>query len=90
MLKILCEADEIFKRDSDSEEMSKVKKPSEKVFKKWRRHEIDVEPSAKMVAMVNYIKEWDAMPTYGNPKDKTIIYSQCKHISFAVNFLLSN
>lgn len=42
---------------------------------------IDVEPSAKMVAMIDHLKQWDADSNYS---DKTIVYSQCEH--FVLNF----
>jgi hypothetical protein len=45
--------------------------PSDIVIATWRRGDDDLEPSAKMLALVKLLKEWDACG------DKTICYSQC-------------
>lgn len=37
----------------------------------WRRGDNDMEPSAKMLAMIEYLREWEAAG------DKSIVYSQC-------------
>lgn len=64
--------------DSDEEEEEEVKKkptgqePSDAVLATWRRGDDDMEPSTKMLALVNYLKEWDASG------DKAICYSQCE------------
>lgn len=42
------------------------------LVKTWRKGDSDMEPSAKMMALVHYLKEWDSTG------DKTIVYSQCK------------
>lgn len=49
--------------------------PSEAVIANWSRGDADLEPSTKMQALVNYIKEWNSTG------DKTICYSQCKLLS---------
>ena len=46
--------------------------PSDAVLATWKRGDDDLEPSAKMLAMVELLKEWDSCG------DKTICYSQCK------------
>jgi hypothetical protein len=46
--------------------------PSEAVLATWKRGDEDLEPSAKMLALVGLLKEWDSCG------DKTICYSQCK------------
>ncbi|CAL1697769.1 unnamed protein product [Somion occarium] len=40
------------------------------LVKTWRKGDSDMEPSAKMMALVHYLKEWDSTG------DKTIVYSQ--------------
>jgi hypothetical protein len=50
--------------------------PSDAVLATWRRGDDDVEPSTKMLALIEYLKEWESTG------DKTICYSQCKHPSF--------
>jgi hypothetical protein len=45
--------------------------PSDVVIATWKRGDDDLEPSAKMLAMVQLLKEWDSCG------DKTICYSQC-------------
>ena len=45
---------------------------SDPVIATWRRGDDDLEPSTKMLALVEYLKEWDSTG------DKTICYSQCK------------
>ncbi|KAF8064022.1 SNF2 family DNA-dependent ATPase [Lyophyllum atratum] len=44
--------------------------PSEAVIATWRRGDDDMEPSAKMLALIDLLQEWEATG------DKTIIYSQ--------------
>jgi hypothetical protein len=46
--------------------------PSEAVIATWKRGDDDLEPSTKMLALVEYLKEWDSTG------DKTICYSQCR------------
>jgi len=50
--------------------------PSDAVLATWRRGDDDMEPSTKMLALIDYLKEWESTG------DKTICYSQCKHPSF--------
>lgn len=63
--------------DSEEEEEEEVRprrtgqEPSDAVLATWRRGDDDMEPSTKMAAFMNYLKEWDASG------DKTICYSQC-------------
>lgn len=45
--------------------------PSQAVIATWRRGDDDMEPSAKMLALLDLLQEWDASG------DKTIVYSQC-------------
>ncbi|KAJ7131709.1 SNF2 family DNA-dependent ATPase [Mycena crocata] len=47
-----------------------VDMPSEAVISNWGRGDDDLEPSTKMLAMMDLLKEWDASG------DKTICYSQ--------------
>ncbi len=47
--------------------------PSAALINTWRRGDDNLEPSAKMLALVRYLKEWE---TTG---DKTIVYSQCTY-----------
>jgi hypothetical protein len=46
--------------------------PSQAVIATWSRGDDDLEPSAKMLALVELLKEWDVSG------DKTICYSQCE------------
>jgi hypothetical protein len=46
--------------------------PSDAVIATWRKGDDDLEPSAKMVALVELLQEWEASG------DKTICYSQCQ------------
>lgn len=45
--------------------------PSDAVLRSWNRTDDDLIPSTKMLALLGYLKEWDASG------DKTICYSQC-------------
>ncbi|TDL27983.1 hypothetical protein BD410DRAFT_781917 [Rickenella mellea] len=47
--------------------------PSEKVIATWKRGNVDLEPSAKMVALIDLLKEWDMD---SNCQDKAICFSQ--------------
>lgn len=49
--------------------------PSDALFATWARGDDDMEPSTKMIAMINLLKEWEVSG------DKTIIYSQCMSLS---------
>jgi hypothetical protein len=51
--------------------------PSEAVLATWKRGDDDLEPSAKMLALIELLKEWDSSG------DKIICYSQCecRHLS---------
>lgn len=52
---------------------SKNDGPSDAVVATWRRGDDDLEPSTKMLKMIDYLKQWE----YSG--DKTICYSQCKY-----------
>lgn len=54
---------------------SKSEGPSDAIIATWRRGDDDLEPSTKMLALVEYLKEWDSTG------DKTICYSQCRPYS---------
>lgn len=45
--------------------------PSAELINTWRKGGANLEPSAKMVALIRYLKEWEYTG------DKTIVYSQC-------------
>ncbi|KAH8102694.1 SNF2 family DNA-dependent ATPase [Cristinia sonorae] len=47
-----------------------IAQPTEAVYSTWRKGDNDMEPSAKMLQLIKYLKEWE--PT----GDKTIVYSQ--------------
>ena len=59
----------IKKRDS-SEELPPA--PDANLLATWKRGGSNVESSAKMMRMVEYLKEWESTG------DKTIVFSQCK------------
>jgi len=48
--------------------------PSGALIALWRRGDHDLEPSAKMLALIDFLQSWDA------GGDKTICYSQCPHL----------
>lgn len=47
--------------------------PSADLINTWRRGDDNLEPSAKMLALIRYLKEWESTG------DKTIVYSQCTY-----------
>lgn len=49
-------------------------RPSEDVIATWKRGNVDLEPSTKMVALVDMLKTWDIESCY---QDKVICFSQC-------------
>ncbi|KAF8921264.1 SNF2 family N-terminal domain-containing protein [Mucidula mucida] len=59
-------------RDSDDEdeEPQKAKAPSEALLATWRRGDDDMEPSTKMLKLMELLNDWEASG------DKTICYSQ--------------
>ncbi|KAF9040113.1 SNF2 family N-terminal domain-containing protein [Panaeolus papilionaceus] len=57
--------------------------PSEAVIANWSRGDADLEPSTKMQALVNYIKEWNSTG------DKTICYSQWTSVLDLIEILFS-
>lgn len=63
--------------DEESEDANEAnvgtgKMPSDAVFATWRKGDDDLEPSTKMLGLINLLNEWDCTG------DKTICYSQCK------------
>lgn len=58
--------------DASDEEEKEPDVPSDRLINTWRKGDHDMEPSAKMMKLVELINEWDATG------DKTIVYSQCK------------
>lgn len=57
--------------------------PSEAVMATWRRGDDDLEPSTKMLALVEYLKEWDSTG------DKTICYWQWTAVLDLIETLFS-
>ena len=53
-------------------------KPSQRTVATWRRGDDDMEPSAKMLALVEQLN------IANDAGDKTIVYSQCNHVVFFV------
>lgn len=71
-------------RDDDDEQEEEIEKhtlPSESTLATWRRGDDDMEPSTKMMSLINFLREWDSTG------DKTICYSQCGCVVFANVFL---
>ena len=56
----------------DEKEESAPAEPDMAVFEMWKQGGNNVEPSAKMLQMIKYLKEWEATG------DKTIVFSQCE------------
>ena len=50
---------------------NRVQEPSRDIFATWAHGGANVEPSAKMLALVEFLKEWESTG------DKTICFSQC-------------
>jgi hypothetical protein len=57
--------------------------PSDAVIATWTRGDDDLEPSTKMLALVEYLKEWDSTG------DKTICYSQWTSVLDLIETLFS-
>ncbi|KIM41993.1 hypothetical protein M413DRAFT_71424 [Hebeloma cylindrosporum] len=57
--------------------------PSDAVIATWNRGDDDLEPSTKMLALLDYLKEWDVSG------DKTICYSQWTSMLDLIETLLS-
>ncbi|KAF8134681.1 SNF2 family N-terminal domain-containing protein [Mycena galopus ATCC 62051] len=57
--------------------------PSDAVISNWGRGDDDLEPSTKMLAMMDLLKEWDASG------DKTIVYSQWTSMLDLIEILFS-
>jgi hypothetical protein len=58
-------------KDKESVSNEESKKPSQRTVATWRRGDDDMEPSAKMLALVEQLQIAE------NAGDKTIVYSQC-------------
>lgn len=54
--------------------MDGVEGLSEALLSTWSRGDDDMEPSTKMLKLMELLKEWDASG------DKTICYSQCEFL----------
>ena len=57
--------------------------PSDAVFATWRKGDDDLEPSTKMLGLIDLLNQWDCTG------DKTICYSQCKPPSPFVSLFLT-
>ena len=68
-------------KDKQTVPKKESKKPSQRTVATWRRGDDDVEPSAKMLALVEQLQ------IAANAGDKTIVYSQCpsSHFFFSPN-----
>ena len=53
-----------------------IKKPSQRTVATWRRDDDDMEPSAKMLALIELLRVAE------DAGDKTIVYSQCDALPF--------
>ena len=51
-------------------------KDNETLVATWAKGDDDLEPSAKMIKLMEYLKEWEEIG------DKTIVYSQCQPVYF--------
>jgi hypothetical protein len=58
-------------KDKQSVSIKESKKPSQHTVATWRRGDNDMEPSAKMLALIEQLRIAE------NAGDKTIVYSQC-------------
>ncbi|TFK37535.1 SNF2 family DNA-dependent ATPase [Crucibulum laeve] len=58
-------------------------RPSDAVFATWRKGDDDLEPSAKMLALIDYLKEWESTG------EKTICYSQWTSMLDLIEILFS-
>lgn len=54
------------------EKANESQAPSDAVIATWRKGDDDLEPSTKMLALIDLLQEWD------DSGDKTIVYSQCQ------------
>ncbi|KAJ7468732.1 SNF2 family DNA-dependent ATPase [Mycena latifolia] len=71
------------KGKGDDEDEDEVEQPSAAVLSNWSRGDDDLEPSTKMLAMMDLLKEWDASG------DKTICYSQWTSMLDLIEILFS-
>ena len=58
--------------DDVDEPVATGEMPSDAVFATWRKGDDDMEPSTKMLGLIDLLNKWD------DTGDKTICYSQCK------------
>jgi hypothetical protein len=76
-------------KDKQSVSNKESKKPSQRTVATWRRGDDDVEPSAKMLGLIEQLQ----IAEYAG--DKTIVYSQCPsslilfHPVFFFHFLMT-
>jgi hypothetical protein len=61
---------------------SAIKKPSQRTVANWRRDDDDMEPSAKMLALVEQLHIAEGAG------DKTIVYSQCLSATFFLSAMV--
>jgi hypothetical protein len=64
------------RKGKEKEKEVQINVPTDTVVTTWRKGGDDMEPSTKMLALVDLLQEWEGTG------DKTICYSQCK--SFTV------
>ena len=65
--------------DDPERQVATGKMPSDAVFAMWRKGDDDMEPSTKMLGLIDLLNKWDATG------DKTICYSQCRLSSTLVS-----
>ena len=58
--------------DDGEKEPAPAREPDLNAFATWKEGGANVEPSAKMIAMIDTLKEWEVTG------DKTIVFSQCE------------
>lgn len=58
--------------DDDEGNIGTGKMPSDAVFATWRKGDDDLEPSTKMLGLIDLLNKWDCTG------DKAICYSQCR------------
>jgi hypothetical protein len=60
-------------QDAEKANLEDSGAPSRALISMWRKGDYDLEPSTKMLALIDFLKSWDA------GGDKTICYSQCSY-----------
>ncbi|KAK6977040.1 SNF2 family DNA-dependent ATPase [Favolaschia claudopus] len=71
------------KRKAEDEDEDAIDMPSDAVISNWGRGDDDLEPSTKMLAMMDMLKEWEVTG------DKTICYSQWTSMLDLIEILFS-